>query len=148
MAEPMKKILFVDDDRFFASAYVESLSETFKVVCVYEVRKALDILRSDDSFSAAIVDVMMPPPKGFEAETHEGASSGIWLLSEVRNEIIQRNLPVIVLSNRGSHYVEQELAVIGLPSNLITVSTKMAVPSFQLPRLVGAAIARSLQRKS
>ncbi|MCF7675008.1 MAG: response regulator [Akkermansiaceae bacterium] len=144
----MKKILFVDDDHYFARFYVDELRKFFEVVCVYEIGEALDILRADDSFSAAIVDVMMPPPIGFEAETHNGASSGIWLLNQVRNEIIQRNLPVIVLSNHTIRRIEQELDCVSLPSNLITVSSKVATEPSLLPHLVRAAIARGIPRNS
>lgn len=144
----MKKILFVDDDRFFAAAYVEALRDKFEVRCVYDVETALEALRADDSLSAAIVDVMMPSPNGFEAETHDGMTTGLWIIHEAREEIEKRNLPIIVFSNRGREFVKGELAHLGLPPGLVTVSSKMAVPPFELARFVESAIARSLVRKS
>jgi CheY-like chemotaxis protein len=147
MSNPKQRILFVDDDRYFARLYVEQLATQFVVDVVYDARHAIEALRKGIPYAAAVVDVMMPSPSGFEEATHDGMSTGIWLVKEARREIEMGNIAVVLFTNRSRREVIAACESLLLPSDLVTVSEKLAVPDVQLPFLVEAAISRARLRK-
>lgn len=87
---PADRVLVVDDEgdvRIILRLVLEC--EGFEVTAVSSAEAAIDALRQD-TFSAAIVDVMMPERDGFD------------LLTEIRGDEKWANLPVVLLSARAS----------------------------------------------
>ena len=138
----MTKILFVDDDRFFSSLYLEHLQSHYEVLVCYEADTALKALQNDTDIAAAVIDVMMPPPSGFEHETHDGFTTGVWILGQCRDAIAARRIPIILFTNRSVAYVEGEAAYLQIDPQLIQICAKVSVRAADLPHTVGKLIAR------
>jgi|SRR5665213_962639 len=147
MSKPLNRILFIDDDRYFARLYQERLSAQFVVDVCFDVDHALVALRSDIPYLAAVVDVMMPPPNGCEEETRNGLSTGIWLVKKARKEIEAKNMAVVFFTNLLPRLIVDGCEELQLPAHLLTVTHKLAVPAQELPYLVESAITRARFRE-
>jgi len=143
MSKPVNRILFIDDDKYFARIYLEKLSAHFAVDYRQDVEGALAAFQSATPYVATVVDAMMPPPEGCEMETSHGASTGIWLIKKVQKEIEERNIAVVIFTNLGAEAVIEECKRLQLPTDRLTVTSKYAVPSDMLPYLVQHAISRA-----
>ena len=138
----MAHILFVDDDRYFASVYLSCLQDYHTVTVRYEAETAVQELSNNPEIVAVVLDMMMPPPDGCAHETHDGVTTGLWILDQCRQTLIDRRIAVLIFTNRGLSYVNTELAFIGLDPNLCQVSAKSAIDAEDLPHTVSKLIDR------
>src|SRR5262249_22270891 len=96
---------------------------------------AINRINSPDSdYDLIILDIMMPTPQGIASvRTGEGLDTGIWVLSEVKEALLKRSVPVLVLTNRAKPLVNEEVAKLGFPNGLVAVFAKLEVTSILLP---------------
>jgi CheY-like chemotaxis protein len=128
------EILFIDDEEFFAQRYIERLKEQdFAVHYCADADDARMLLESRPSINAIILDIMMPTPRGVPGTlTEEGLSTGLWLLDQVKDYVYHKR-PLLVLTNRNPHVVEERLASLEFPEWLFEVRRKVETPAFFLP---------------
>lgn len=79
-----KKILLIDDERYFMAPYIEFLKdEGFSVLTAGSLGDGKKLINANPDADAAIVDIMMPvgddPDPGSEFETRMGFMSGLVL---------------------------------------------------------------------
>jgi DNA-binding NarL/FixJ family response regulator len=126
------RVMFLDDETFFASAYLERLQEHFDVAYFDNARDGLVALHSDTAYHALILDIMMPttedtPPNILSVDM------GLWLLSELKKKIMDGPLPVLVLTNRDVEHVRTHVAILGFTEGVIEVYRKIDLPAKRLP---------------
>lgn len=132
--ETKRKILFLDDEAFFAKGYRRELEKHFDVVFCEDAADALKLLRQDATIKALVLDVMLPPPQGVGADaTAEGLETGIWLLSELGADMLLR-LPVVILTNRFRTDIQAGLARRRIPTDGIEIRHKLETPDWYLPQ--------------
>lgn len=130
------EILFVDDDRFFARTYTEQLEEAGFVVhyCQYgaEIPRFID---EHPNIRAIILDIMMPTPEGIRPSvTNNGLDTGLWLLGEIREDVVHVPRPVLILTNRSPLALEERLPGLDMPNSVLQVRRKSETPAEELPR--------------
>ena len=137
-----KVIVFIDDDAFFSFPFVEELEETYDVTYFGQAQPGIEAIRCNLAIDAIVLDVMMPTPSGVASTaTDGGLETGLWLLRQVKDLIIQRCTPVIILTNRAPSIVKQQVNQLEFPEGLITICTKSETPSFELPNEVKQLVA-------
>lgn len=136
-------ILFIDDELFFAQPYVDELERLAPVTLRTAALEAVDefTLRSN-SYLCAVVDVMLPPPSGWDDKTKEGLDTGLEVLRRCGDDIVKAQLPIIVLTHRAKGYVQGEIDLIGFPGGLVELQSKLETPPFHL-----AIVVKRLVRK-
>lgn len=139
----MKKVLFVDDDKFFASIYCESLQKYYELTICYEADKAVNVLNDcAGAFEAVVLDMMMPPPEGLFHECCEGLTTGVWVLDQCREVIKDHRIAVLIFTNQGAKGINTELAFLELDSSICQVRSKTQIEASELPHIVGRLIGR------
>lgn len=93
------KLLFVDDDSFVSSRYVDALrDEGYDVVEAPGTDSALALARSRD-FDAVILDIMLPPGRSFSnIETQGGFKTGIALARRLRDLLPAAGIIALTMS--------------------------------------------------
>jgi CheY-like chemotaxis protein len=122
----MKKrsIVFYDDEGWIVQPYVVELEKDFEVHFFEDVTNGEQIVANPE-IKLLILDVMMPTPTGVAASaTNNSQSTGIWFLKQIRNTVISRPLPVIVLTNRGISAVKAEIDGLGFDPRLVFIRSK------------------------
>lgn len=138
-----QKIAFVDDDNFYAAAWIETLRERFVVDHYDKAEVARRAIPGTPSIKCIILDVMMPTPSEVPAdETSNGNETGLWLLKELRGFVRESNIPVIVLTNRVIEAVREKIDGMRFPEELISVHFKLETPRRRLVELVRDKITR------
>ena len=130
----MERILFIDDESFFARPYITELQKAYQVAFCESAIEAIEAVRDDDSYRAIVLDIQMPPPRGLPpGATNNGMETGLWLLGEVRDIIISRPLPVLILTVRMPQLVEEGVKRLVFPDQLIEIHQKASMPYTKLP---------------
>lgn len=142
----MSKILFVDDEGFFAKRYIEALNEQFDVTFIAGAEAALSYLRGNHGDDALVLDIMLPVPQGDPPAAAGGLNTGIWLLQEFKKFHDPWTLPVLILTNRNSVLVKSAVDQLGIPRWLIDIRSKIETPAFYLPGAVHTLIAMARGR--
>jgi CheY-like chemotaxis protein len=140
------RVLIVEDDRFWARAYIRELEDFgFDVIYARSARDAVDLLNHSLDFDAVILDIMMPAPEEVaESATEEGISTGLWVLEQIKHLIVPNMLCVWILTNRDLAAVTEKINDIGnLQKNLINLDRKCDVASNVLPPYLLALIRRN-----
>jgi len=133
----MPKILFIDDEGFFARPYIERLEKLFTVDFSDSASEGLENIRSRDEHKAIVLDIMMPSPTGIASTvTKDGLATGLWMLGEIKEIVIKRPLPVIILTNRALNIVEDAVSALEFPDVLVQILPKSQTPNFVLPKKV------------
>ena len=89
MGETKAKILFVDDDNFLRKVYKAELGDNgYEVILAADGDEGLEKAQLNDP-DLIILDMIMPRKNGFE------------VLTELQNNPVTANTPVIILSNLG-----------------------------------------------
>ncbi len=136
-------ILFIDDEGFWAKPYRERLEEEFDVHYSDDPADGREFFAKTPRIDIIILDIMMPTPDGVDPrETDEGLDTGLWLLREMRGELIDRRVPVLILTNRRRAIVDEAVAHADFPAGLIEVRLKSETPAFFLPSRVHAMVTR------
>jgi|694.fasta_scaffold62555_3 CheY-like chemotaxis protein len=132
------KVLFVDDDRFWARSYITELQAFgFEVMYSRDANYAVELVENYLDVDAIILDVMMPTPEGVQDDvTEEGLSTGLWVLDRIHDFIASRKICVWILTNRSLPAVLERVDKLttGASREFITVNKKYEVSSLQLPR--------------
>ena len=146
----MKKIIILDDDRFWATNYIDGLSRHFhgryEVQPFYEVDDFFEFMqrsgRAEGDIAAVVLDVMMPGPSGVDpAETASGYETGIYVLRQVRDQTVRQSIAVFLLSNTRLDNLVEAIDAVGVPGHLLDHSQKLDCNSRQLPAIIDARIA-------
>lgn len=138
----MSKILFIDDDKYFANEYLENLKAHHDVLVCYEAEVAVRLIHETADLEGAIIDVMMTPPAGREHETHDGFTTGVWIVDQCREVIASRRIAVMFFTNRALAYVRAEVAYMDLDPQLCEISAKDSIDADDLPHTIAKLIAR------
>lgn len=139
----MPKVVFVDDDKFYAYTWIEALRERYSVDHFSAADKARNNIPLTPKIQCIVLDVMMPTPMGVaEDETADGLETGLWLLRELRDFLQEGLIPVIVLTNRASEVIRQKIVEMNFPDDLVEVRFKLDVSSKRLPEIVRDKITR------
>lgn len=136
------RILFVDDDRYFSRLYKENLEAVFDVVVCHDAERAVEQFRLDEKLVAAVVDVMLPPPVGHEAECQDGYTTGIWILEQCQDIIHKRRISLLLFTNRGSSGVKEEIKNLAFDARITEVCWKISVSATHLAAKVNQLIAK------
>lgn len=143
----MIRILFVDDEGFFARPYIEKLEKTFDVHFCDSADEALQRINSDNKLKVVVLDIMMPCPTGIAATvTSDGLSTGLWMLKQIRELMVGRGLPVVILTNRMLNAVQEGVDQLDLPEGLVEILPKSQTPNFLLPSKVQKMVDKWTQR--
>lgn len=164
MSDPLPasllKILFIDDDVFFANGYLDELDRHYVTTVARNIFDAENEICGRDFYSCVILDVMMPIPERWtdldrqdsdksliwpdadRQDAQHGLKTGIILLRRYKQLLIEKKLPALILTHRQKKEIEAEVAKLGFPSPLVEVHHKLDTPSFALPHLVRDLIHR------
>jgi len=109
---PKKKILLVDDDKFLIDMYSLKFTQAgFEVSAAFGAEEALAKLKEGFAPDAILLDVVMP------------GMSGIQLLRRIRDEKLDGNAAVVVLSNQGQQNDIEEAKNVGIDGYIVKAST-------------------------
>lgn len=139
------KILFVDDDVYFMSTYVDALQKRAAVSVRNAAVDALDEIKNNaqnQKYDCVVLDVMMPSPQGWEARTEDGLFTGVEVLKECREQIINASLPILVLTNNELEKVKTKVNALNFPEGLVVVRAKLETPAFLASINVGQLVER------
>ena len=90
-----KRVLIVEDDRILVEMYKEKLkSAGFSVTTALDGKKALPKIKKGADL--ILLDILMPGLNGFE------------VLKKIQENDIQKNIPVLVLTNIGSDSFDKD----------------------------------------
>lgn len=139
-------ILFLDDETFFASAYVDRLKEVFDVHYRDNVKDALDALHSARTYHGLVLDVMMPMTADMPANILD-IDTGLWVLAEAKSLVMDRPMPVLILTNRDVEHVRKHVMCLGFPDGVVDVYRKIDMPAKRLPHALETLLHRWHQTK-
>ena len=146
------KILFVDDEAFYMQPYVNAFKATPDVMDVAEINtadEAINKIRANTGsgeYDCLVLDVMMPPPSGWEARTEDGKYTGAEVLKECLDDIAAVELPVLLLSNLGFDLVNRRVSVLALAKNMVRVCSKNLTPPPDAKLIVRELVAVRISR--
>jgi CheY-like chemotaxis protein len=143
-----RKILFVEDDRFWARSYIAELqSAGFEVVYARNAGDAVKLIEDVLDFDAVILDVMMPTPEGVpDSTTEEGLSTGLWVLECIQQYLVPRRIAVWILTNRSLPTITERVeAMPAAVRELIVANRKNEVSSMLVPPYLRGMIDRNRQ---
>lgn len=140
----INEILLLDDDPYDIARYCKHLSQQFSVLVRHRAEDAIELLGSNQRLEAIVLDLMLPPPENVApTSTTDGLETGLWLLEQIRDIIVSRRLPVMILTNRARHLSKSRLDGLKLPPELLEYYSKSQTPPFYLVgalcRFIGAA---------
>ena len=96
----MEKILIIDDSRLHVIQLKTILEDDYAVTIAYTAEEGLHLVK-EENFSLILLDVIMPEMDGFT------------LLKKLQEEIITRNIPVILITSLSSVEDEQHGLTLG-----------------------------------
>lgn len=137
-----QKILFIDDDRYFARLYAENLQADYEVIICYDAETAVKKIHNEPQIAAAVVDIMMPCPTGHEAECRDGNMTGVWIVTQCQAVIRDRRIALLLFTNRAPNYVKEEIQMLALDPRITEVAGKISLPAIEIAPKVGALISR------
>lgn len=128
MLSNCKRVLFVDDEPFYADPFIRVLNNHVDVYFFRDAASASLALEEIASDSFLVIDVMMPPPTLDVAfETEDGQVTGLWLLRKHKARLLAKNIPVLVLTNKDIDVVEYYINENGLLDLNIQLRSKFSV---------------------
>ena len=147
-AEPSRtEILFVDDDRFFAIKYIESLEKQFAVHFLSDAEKVIPFLETRPTVKLAVLDIMMPSPGGVAEELIRGGlDTGLYLLERMQY-LGTWPFPVFVLTNRNPEEIRMEIGRRKISRKQVRVRQKLEAPAPRLPKLLADLMAGELAER-
>ncbi|MBU6427188.1 response regulator [Patescibacteria group bacterium] len=108
----MKKIMFVDDDKFLMDMYSTKFSKAgYEVKAADSTETALKILRDSYVPDIMLVDVVMPGMDGLD------------LVAAVRREKLAPGAIIIMLSNQGASEDIERAKKLGVESYIVKATT-------------------------
>jgi len=119
--------------------YVEAFQKAAQVVVRNAAEEAIEEIRGNvenAQYSCLVLDVMMPPPKDWEARTQDGLFTGVEILKECQDEIIAVELPVLILTNQKLEEVNAKVESLKFPDELVKVHAKLLTRPFYATNVV------------
>jgi len=90
-----KRILFIEDERFFLEQLQMALTE-YEIIPAYSAVKGMEFIQDGD-FDAVLLDIMMSPSEDMDPEFVDyGRSTGVEVCRRIKN--LKPELPVIALT--------------------------------------------------
>lgn len=90
-----KRILFIEDERFFLEQLQMALTE-YEITPAYSAVKGMELIQDGD-FDAVLLDIMMSPSEDMDPEFVDyGRSTGVEICRRIKN--LKPELPVIALT--------------------------------------------------
>lgn len=99
------KIVWVDEEinSFILRPFIDELQDNgFVIIKINRAEDVINTLRNeaDDSLSAIIVDIIMPPGEHYSRrKTDSGLRTGYLIIDDIMKEGIFKNVPIIVFSS-------------------------------------------------
>lgn len=108
-----QRICVIDDDPFLLDMYNIKLQQSgYDVTCFTDSTEALETLRTDATFDAILLDLVMPKIDGFE------------VLQKIREEnLCSEDVVIIVLSNQGQDKDIEKAESFNIDGYLIKANT-------------------------
>ncbi len=139
----MEDLLIIDDERYFARQYSQVLDKDYKVKLCRSAEEGIEFFKSKASVRALILDIQMPTPLHVEEyETRNGVDTGIWLLRTCRSELVERFIPVLVLTNRRENDIEMRVRPLNYPIGQIEIFSKPHISPQEFAKRVTTAVRR------
>ncbi len=139
----MAKLLFIDDEGFYARPYRDKLVRDHTVEFVDDAKLALEIFVRDAAIDCIILDIMMPTPAGIAAAaTDDGLITGIWWLEQAKDILVARRVPVMILTNRGRSTIESHVHDLSFPPDQVEIRLKAELPAFAISPKIKILLAR------
>jgi CheY-like chemotaxis protein len=141
-------ILFIDDEELYARRYINHLEkQEFVVHYCDRAEDAQRFLEQNTDIRGIVLDIMMPTPETVSDQvTNHGLDTGLWVLQQLKDYVICKPRPVLILTNRHPQIVEDGVRRVGLPSWLVEVRRKVETPAFYLPKHLGAFLEQARKR--
>lgn len=139
----MAKILFIDDELYHVRDYIAEVTKDHEITHCEDAGDAMSILQDSEEVDGIILDIQMPTPKDTApVSTGDGVDTGLWLLKEERENLIERTIPILVLTNRRPDLIREKIRVLDFPEMLIDVVQKAHVSCHQVRVKIGAMLRR------
>ncbi len=99
-----KTIIFIDDEAYNCKYYLAELRTVFEVLFCEKVMDGLVAIKRTPNADLVIMDIMMPPPPGVQPSGvfRDSTDTGLWLIEQIKTDLVHRPLPVFVLTNRAT----------------------------------------------
>lgn len=99
-----KRIAWIDDNinTPILEPYVdEFIDNGIEIVKIKTVKGLMETLKKElqNSLSAILVDIIMPPENYDDGRTRGGLRTGLLVLEEILNEASLKNIPIIAVTN-------------------------------------------------
>jgi len=133
-----KNILFVDDDSYWSQNYQEQLRKQNTVIYKSSADGAIaELSMNGGSIDLVVLDVMMDTPESVDlTETEGGLMTGVWILEKLKSLLTEKQMPVIVLTNRAKKLVVDSVNALGYPKGQVVVFSKSEMSAKQLPSAI------------
>jgi CheY-like chemotaxis protein len=133
-------ILFVDDELYRAHYYLEELRGAFgqeRVLFRETLDEAEEELQRYKEIRVLILDIMMPPRKGWDSsEVEEGLSSGIKFMEDNAALLKDGKIAIVILTNRDVNKIMDSVEVLRPHVGAVEVHQKTQTPAWLLPTIV------------
>ena len=142
-----KQVAFVDDEYAVVKPYRDRCSAELATIQSFEyVSEMIEFVKGGGlkakAIDALVVDLQMPKPEAaLDADfVAAGSLSGLWLLGQIKAEIVANKIAVIVLTNVGEPHFEPYLKKLEYPSNLLVAHRKINLAAIRLPQVIAERI--------
>ena len=137
----MAKILFVDDELYHVRDYIAEVTKDHEVQHCENAADALLILRDIGAVDGIILDIQMPTPQDVApVSTGDGVDTGLWFLQVERETLIERGIPVLILTNRKPDVIRERVKSMDFPAHLWEVVQKAHVSTHQVRVKISAML--------
>lgn len=142
-----KQVAFVDDEIAVLKPYRDRCAAEGATPQHFEyISDMLEFVKAgglkSKKIDALVVDLQMPKPEAaHDADfVAAGSLSGLWLLGQIKADIVAAKVAVIVLTNVGEQQFEQYLKKLEYPANLLVAHRKINLSAVRLPQVVAERI--------
>lgn len=148
----MKKLIFIDDEVLHCKYYLSNLRSSFEVIYCDNATDGLNAINNNPDVALVVLDIMMPIPAGVELSEvlRSYKDVGLWIVDQIRPVLVQRMLPVVVLTNRAPDTFQSFIDAVnrdvraksGRSRDQIAAWTKVQCPAAQIVQTVSAMLGR------
>ncbi len=136
--------LFIDDVRREVRLYLDYLDSIYQIE--FKSTADLGLKHLEDRYleiDFVILDIQMPKPKDFTlSDLDSEKETGFWLLQRSRELLEENKIPVMILTNCKSKFIEETLAqdFAFNPPNLVRVREKNRISAKDFPKEIAAML--------
>ncbi len=131
----MKTILLVEDDELLGNLLRTKLvKEGYDAVLVKDGEKGIEALQ-DKTFDLILLDILMPRMNGRE------------FLEHIRSEEKWKDIPVIVISNSGELFSDEEAKKFGVIDYLVKANFNPSEVIEKVEQQIGASVPHSVEKE-